>query len=47
MPYRGRNAVERNFGCFKNNRRIATRYDCLAIDYLAAACLATTVSYSS
>ena len=42
--YRGRNAIERMFGRLKDFRRI-TRYDRLATNYLAAVCLAATVSY--
>ncbi len=38
--YRGRNAIERMFGRLKDFRRIATRYDRLATNYLAAVCLA-------
>jgi transposase len=33
------------FGRLKDFRRIATRYDRLACNYLAALCLAATVSY--
>lgn len=43
--YRRRNAIERMFGRLKDFRRIATRYDRLASNYLAALCLAATVSY--
>lgn len=43
--YRGRNAIERMFGRIKDYRRIATRYDRLARNFLAALCLAATVSY--
>lgn len=43
--YRGRNAIERMFGRLKDFSRIATRYDRLATNYLAAVCLAATVSY--
>ena len=43
--YRGRNAIERMFGRLKDFRRIATRYDRLARNYLATVCLAATVSY--
>jgi transposase len=35
-PYRRRNVIERMFGKLKNWRRIATRYDRLARNYLAA-----------
>ena len=43
--YRNRNAIERMFGRLKDFRRIATRYDRLADNFLAAVCLAATVSY--
>ncbi len=43
--YRNRNAIERMFGRMKDFRRIATRYDRLAANFLAALCLAATVSY--
>ncbi len=43
--YRGRNAVERMFGRLKDFRRIATRYDKLAANFLAAVQLAAAVSY--
>jgi transposase len=43
--YRDRNAIERMFGRLKDFRRIATRYDRLARNYLAAVCLAAIVSY--
>jgi transposase len=43
--YRGRNAIERMFGRLKDFRRIATRYDRLARNFLAAICLAAAVSY--
>ncbi len=43
--YRGRNAIGRMFGHLKGFRRIATRHDRLATNYLAAVCLAATVSY--
>ena len=43
--YRGRNAIERMFGRLKDFRRIAMRYDRLATNFLAAVCLAATVSY--
>lgn len=42
--YRGRNAIERMFGRLKDFRRIATRYDRSATNYLAAVCIAATVS---
>jgi transposase len=43
--YRDRNAIERTFGCLKDFRRIATRYDRLAHNFLAAICVATTLCY--
>jgi transposase len=43
--YRDRNAIERMFGRLKDLRRIATRYDRLAQNFLAAVCLAAIVSY--
>jgi len=43
--YRGRNAIERMFGRLKDFRRIATRYDKLAANFLAAVHLAATVCY--
>ena len=43
--YRDRNAIERMFGRLKDFRRIATRYDRSAANFLAAVCLAATVSY--
>ena len=45
MLYRQRNAIERMFGRLKDFRRIATRYDRLAANFLAAVCIAATVSY--
>ena len=43
--YRGRNAIERMFGRLKDFRRIATRYDKLAANFLAAVHLAATLCY--
>ena len=43
--YRDRNAIERMFCRLKDLRRIATRYDRLAINFLAAVSIAATVSY--
>ena len=43
--YRNRNAIERMFGRLKDLRRIATRYDRLAHNFLAAVCLAATLCY--
>jgi hypothetical protein len=44
--YRHRNAIERMFGRLKDFRRIATRYDRLARNFLASVCLAATLCYS-
>jgi len=41
--YRRRNVIERMFGKLKNWRRIATRYDRLARNYLAAIALVAIV----
>ena len=41
--YRGRNQIERSVGRLKQFRRVATRYDKRAINYLAWVILATTV----
>ena len=43
--YRGRNAIERMFCRLKDWRRIATRYDKLATNFIAAICLAATVTW--
>jgi transposase len=43
--YRDRNAIERMYGRLKDFRRIATRYDQSATNFLAAVCLAATVTY--
>ncbi len=43
--YRSRNAIERMFGRLKDFRRIATRYDKLAGNFVAAAHLAAIVFY--
>jgi transposase len=43
--YRDRNAIERMFGRIKDFRWIATRYNRLAQNFLAAVYLAATVSY--
>ena len=42
--YRDRNAIERMFGRLKDFRRIATRYDRSATNFLAAICLAPPLS---
>ena len=43
--YRDRNAIERMFSRLKDFRRIATRYDRLAQNFLAALCLVATICY--
>ena len=43
--YRGRNAIERMFGRLKDFRRIATRYDKIAANFLAAVYLVATLCY--
>jgi transposase len=43
--YRHRNAIELMFGRLKDFRRIATRYDRLARNFLAAVCLVATLCY--
>ena len=43
--YRDRNAIERIFGRLNDFRRIATRHDRSATNFLAAVCLAAIVSY--
>lgn len=43
--YRDRNAIERMFCRLKDYRRIATRYDKLAANFLSAVYLAAAVSY--
>lgn len=45
LLYRGRNAIKRMFCRLKDFRRIATRYDRLAVNFLAAVCFAATVCY--
>ncbi|WP_281349014.1 IS5 family transposase [Microvirga thermotolerans] len=42
--YRRRNVIERMFGHLKNWKRIATRYDRLAVNYLAAVVLVAIVT---
>ena len=42
--YRRRNVIERMFGRLKNWKRIATRYDRLAVSYIAAIALIATVT---
>ena len=43
--YRNRNAIERMFCRLKDFRRVATRYDRSATNFLAAVSVAATVSY--
>ncbi len=43
--YKRRNVVERMFGRIKDWRRIATRYDKLARNFMAAICLAALCCY--
>jgi transposase len=43
--YRGRNAIERMFCRLKDFRRIATRYDRYAENFLAALHIAAIISY--
>jgi transposase len=42
--YRNRNAIERMFCRLKDFRRVATRYDGNAVNFLAAVCIAAAVS---
>jgi len=43
--YQGRNAIERMFGRLKDFRRVATRYDKLAANYLAALHIAAIITF--
>lgn len=43
--YKGRNVIERSFCRLKDFRRVATRYDKLARNFLAAVFLAALVAY--
>lgn len=43
--YRNRNVIERMFGCLKDFRRIATRYDRSATKLMAAVYIAAIVAY--
>jgi transposase len=45
--YRNRNAIERMFCRLKDFRRVATRYDRNAVTFLAAVCIAATISCES
>ena len=43
--YKARNVVERMFCRLKDFRRIATRYDKLSRNFMAALCIAATIAY--
>ena len=43
--YRDRNAIERMFCRLKDFRRIATRYDRRAVNFMASVCIAAAISY--
>jgi transposase len=43
LAYRLRNLIERMFGRLKDFRRVATRYDKLARNFLAAVTIAATI----
>ena len=43
--YRNRNVIERMFGRLKDFRRVATRYDKNASNFMAALCLAALICY--
>lgn len=43
--YRDRNAIERMFCRLKDFRRVATRYDRLAVNFLAAIHIAAVIAY--
>ena len=43
--YRNRNVIERMFGRLKDFRRVATRYDKNAENYMAGLCLAALICY--
>ena len=45
IRYKDRNAIERMFGRLKDFRRIATRYDKKAENFIAGICLAAIVCY--
>lgn len=45
QAYKGRNVIERCFCRLKDWRRIATRYDKLARNYLSALCFVATLAY--
>jgi len=43
--YKERNTIERMFGRIKDWRRVATRYDKLARNFMAALCLAALICF--
>jgi len=43
--YRNRTAIERTFCRLIDFRRVATRYDRSAVNFLAAVCIAAALSY--
>jgi len=43
--HKGRNTIERMFGRLKDFRRVATRYDKLARNFMAGLCLAALLCY--
>ena len=45
VRYKGRNVIERMFGRLKDFRRVATRYDKNAENFLSALCLAALICY--
>jgi transposase len=45
QAYRDRNVIERMFCRLKDFRRIATRYDKLAQNFLSAICIAAIIAY--
>ena len=45
VRYKGRNIIERMSGRLKDFRRVATRYDQNAGNFLAAICLAALICY--
>lgn len=45
QTYKSRNVIERMFGRLNDYRRIATRYDKLAQNFLASLCLADVLCY--
>lgn len=45
IAYRERNLIERMFGRLKDFRRIATRYDKLARNFIAAIAIATIITW--